>query len=435
MPYRRPALAIAVVTAITVALVGPQSRTNASAASVTSGGWTTSATVTPTTMNQGATASIAAKVSSASNKQALIDVEVYGSSGTRVDQAFWNAQSFTAGHSRVFKTVWTVPTQETAGVYTVKIGVFNSGWGTLQHWNNSAGSFSVSASNTTTKPSTTTTAPSTTTTPPSTTTTPPSTTTTPPSTTTTPPSTTTTAPSTTTTTPSTTTTTVSSGTSHFSTLPPGSALPSDAVCASEVRPAPEVRPANATFNQTRGIGGNSLYPRVTGNYVGTTDEIIQWAACKWGIDEDIVRAQAAKESYWFQRATGDFTTDTTNCAPGHQTLGADGVAGRCPESIGLLQVRYPYHMTAFATDNDATVSTAYNLDYAYAGWRSCYEGNDTWLNNANPPRPYVAGDVWGCVGVWYSGAWYSSAADGYIAAVQSYLSQRVWETTSFLNDN
>ena len=222
---------------------------------------------------------------------------------------------------------------------------------------------------------------------------------------------------------------------HFSTLPPGSALPSDAVCASEVRPAPEVRPANATFNQTRGIGGNSLYPRVTGNFVGTTDEIIQWAACKWGIDEDIVRAQAAKESYWFQRATGDFTTDTTNCAPGHQTLGADGVAGQCPESIGLLQVRYPYHMTAFATDNDATVSTAYNLDYAYAGWRSCYEGNDTWLNNANPPRPYVAGDVWGCVGVWYSGAWYSSAADGYIAAVQSYLSQRVWETTSFLNDH
>ena len=29
--------------------------------------------------------------------------------------------------------------------------------------------------------------------------------------------------------------------------------------------------------------------RVTGNFTGTTDMILQWAACKWGIDEDIVR--------------------------------------------------------------------------------------------------------------------------------------------------
>ena len=28
--------------------------------------------------------------------------------------------------------------------------------------------------------------------------------------------------------------------------------------------------------------------QVTGNYTGTTDEILQWVACKWGIDEDVV---------------------------------------------------------------------------------------------------------------------------------------------------
>jgi autotransporter family porin len=194
-----------------------------------------------------------------------------------------------------------------------------------------------------------------------------------------------------------------------------------------------VRPANTAANHTRGVGGNSLYPGVTGNYVGTTDEIIQWAACKWGIDEDIVRAQAAVESYWFQRTTGDFTTDPSRCVPGHRTLGADGTPGKCPESIGLLQVRYPYQLSAFATNNDATVSSAYNIDYAYGLWRNCVEGGDPWLNQFHPPKPYQAGDFWGCVGLWYSGRWFDSGAPYYINRVQSYLSERIWETPVFLN--
>jgi hypothetical protein len=219
---------------------------------------------------------------------------------------------------------------------------------------------------------------------------------------------------------------------HFSTQPVGAGLPSDATCASEVRPAPEVRPANTAANQTRGVGANSLYPRVTGDYVGTTDEIIQWAACKWGMDEDIVRAQTAVESWWFQRTVGDFSTDSSTCVPGHQKLGADGQAGQCPQSIGILQDRYPYHRTAFATDNDAAISTAYNIDYAYASWRNCFEGGDGWLNQFSPPKPYQAGDLWGCIGVWYSGRWYDSRAATYISKVQSYLAQRIWETPDFL---
>jgi autotransporter family porin len=87
------------------------------------------------------------------------------------------------------------------------------------------------------------------------------------------------------------------------------------------------------------------------------------------------------------------TTDPSQCVPGYQTLDANG---RCPESIGLLQVRYPYHQTAFQSDDDAAVSSAYNLDYAYASWRNCFEGNDGWLNQFNPPQPYRAGDMWGC---------------------------------------
>jgi autotransporter family porin len=220
---------------------------------------------------------------------------------------------------------------------------------------------------------------------------------------------------------------------RFSTLPIGAALPSDSTCAREIRPAREVRPENAVANATRGVGGNSEFPRVTGDYAGTTDEIIQWTACKWGIEVDVVRAQAAVESYWFQDHTGDFSTSSSTCVPGHQTLGADGYTGQCPQSIGILQDRFPYHRTAFATDNDATVSTSYNIDYAYAVWRNCFDGNDEWFNQFNPSKPYKAGDLWGCVGAWYSGRWYDPGAVSYISKVQSYLAQRIWETPGFLD--
>ena len=104
-----------------------------------------------------------------------------------------------------------------------------------------------------------------------------------------------------------------------------------------------MRPSNEPFNQTRGhpTAADPGYPRfarVTGAFTGTTDEIIQWAACKWGIDEDVVRAQAAKETYWTQDHLGDFGTDPTHCVPGHP-IGADGEAGKCPESIGMMQTR------------------------------------------------------------------------------------------------
>jgi hypothetical protein len=38
---------------------------------------------------------------------------------------------------------------------------------------------------------------------------------------------------------------------------------------------------------------------------GTTREILRWAACKWGIDQSIVFAQAAVESWWRQTTMGD----------------------------------------------------------------------------------------------------------------------------------
>lgn len=211
---------------------------------------------------------------------------------------------------------------------------------------------------------------------------------------------------------------------HFATLPPGVALPSDQACFAAVRPAVEVRPANDAANHTRGVGATDGYPRVTGNFTGTTDELIQWVACKWGIDEDVVRAQIVKESWWYQSAGGDLTTDPSLCHPLVREQSP------CPESVGLGQVRYQYHMAAFANAN-AIKSSAYNLDYTYAVWRSCFEGELDWLNTVERGADYAAGDMWGCLGVWFSGRWYVPRANEYIAAVQEIFAERTWETPGF----
>jgi autotransporter family porin len=212
---------------------------------------------------------------------------------------------------------------------------------------------------------------------------------------------------------------------HFGTLPVGAALPSDATCAGLVRKTPEIRADNAVANATKGTTPNTAIPRVTGSFVGTTDEILQWVACKWGIDEDIVRAQAAKESYWHQDARGDLNSDQNACYPPLRG------GAQCPESVGLLQVRYLYHLEAFK-DGNAVASTSYNADYAYGVWRSCFEGKEAWLNDYEKGGPYAAGDAKGCLGVWFSGRWRTPDALDYIKAVEDYMTQKIWTTAAFI---
>ena len=224
---------------------------------------------------------------------------------------------------------------------------------------------------------------------------------------------------------------------RFELLPVGAALPSDAACASQVRSMSENRPENVAANSTPGNGANTAYPRVTGNFTGTTDEIIQWTACKWGIDEDMVRSQIVNESFWKQEAMGDFTTNPDACIPRYpignypaQYNGDRNHSGECPESIGLGQVRWLYHQTAFDNGN-AIDSSAYNLDYTYAIWRTCYEGGFEWLNTVEGRGDYAAGDAVGCLGVWFSGRWYTDAAIGYIDRFNDTLSNRTWEQEWF----
>jgi autotransporter family porin len=229
---------------------------------------------------------------------------------------------------------------------------------------------------------------------------------------------------------------------RFTTKGPGAKLPSGAQCATWVRSRPykENKGVNRAPNKRTGhhVGGSffsgdsakansSIAPRVDGQFTGTTGQILRWAACKWGIDEDIVFAQAAIESWWRQDTLGDWTTDASRCAPG-RGLGQDGKDGQCPESFGILQNRYPYEQSAWP---GIATSTAMNADLAYAIWRTCFEGYEGWLNTVERGRDYRAGDAWGCIGRWFSGRWHTQPGEDYVKRVRDYLDQRIWETPDF----
>ncbi len=76
-------------------------------------------------------------------------------------------------------------------------------------------------------------------------------------------------------------------------------------------------------------------------------------------------------------------------------------------------------------------STAMNADTAYAIWRTCYDGYETWLNGQQRGATYHKGDAWGCVGRWFAGRWRTKPALQYIAFVRKYLNEKIWTTPDF----
>ncbi len=228
-------------------------------------------------------------------------------------------------------------------------------------------------------------------------------------------------------------------TTRFVTLPPGTPLPSEKQCDSLVhRSSWEPRPDNYTANHTvpttqqisdlvpwrQDIGldtkADTFRKQISGNFTGTTNEIIQWVACKWGIDDDIIRAEAVVESDWHQNYRGDWTTDQSLCPP--ETWNGTG----CFQSYGLMQTKYIFNQKAWPMSRD---ETAFSLEYAYGLIRVCYEGWTDFLRLRTPMPGYPvyrAGDLWGCIGMWYSGGWYDLDAIKYINAVKAVLQNKEW---------
>jgi len=143
---------------------------------------------------------------------------------------------------------------------------------------------------------------------------------------------------------------------------------------------------------------------VTGHFRGTTDEILQWAARKWGFDPDLFRAVATVESYWKMSAVGD-----------------GGL------SFGIFQMKKTYHCCVPLSSK----FTAFNADYYGAILRAYYDGKQKWLNDVERGERYAAGDLWGSVGSWYAGRWRTSEALDYIRRVQQTLKDEPWRDRWF----
>jgi hypothetical protein len=199
------------------------------------------------------------------------------------------------------------------------------------------------------------------------------------------------------------------------TRPPGAAPLADAAAAAHVRAVPEIRPGNAGANRTaptaeqvgafRSAFRAPYADLVTGSFTGTTGEIIQWAAWKWGIDEDVMRAVAVQESDWNQDA-----------------VNPDGA------TFGIFQIKTQLadHGGTPGTFPLARDSTPFNADYYARSLRSCYDGRETWVRNG-----YHSGDMWGCVRWWFSGGWHGPGAEDYVRRVQRWYAERPWERPGY----
>jgi hypothetical protein len=226
----------------------------------------------------------------------------------------------------------------------------------------------------------------------------------------------------------------------------GSAPLSDAEAARRVRRAVEVRPANVAANAYRPSAGeierflggqrdpygrlpaqyNPALGRVTGDFVGTTDEILQWAAHKWGIPEDVARAVAVTESFWRQAGYGDRRTvaDPTLYPLQSRIAGTSDVY----ESLGLMQVKWrPDGSAGTGSEPLRWKSTAFNVDFWAATVRYYYDGACSWCGAG-----YSAGQERASIGAWYSpSAWNNAGQQEYATKVYDHVAKRTWAQPGF----
>jgi hypothetical protein len=226
---------------------------------------------------------------------------------------------------------------------------------------------------------------------------------------------------------------------------------SDSAAAAQVIATPENRPSNTAANHyvpssaelhdfyaARNDQGQTSTQRnpylayVTGGYTGTTDEIIQWAAWKWGIPADWLRAQYVVESHWRQDDLGDRESVSSSAyelyPPQARVAGTDDVW----QSMGISQIKWKDDGSDGAgTEPLRWKSTAFAADYEAATVRWYYDDpggtRSSWGDDS-----YHPGDQWLSIGGWFEPyPWDNSSQHDYISQVQQALSDRTWTKPGF----
>jgi hypothetical protein len=228
--------------------------------------------------------------------------------------------------------------------------------------------------------------------------------------------------------------------------PVGSLPLSDSQAAALVTPEPEVRPGNAAANDfvptsaqlaefyqsTPGFLNDPLRQYVTGQPGipnPSTDDLIQWAAHKWGIPENWIRAEMVVESDWNQGMRGDLTNVVPSWYGLYPQQSQVPSSSNVYQSLGVMQVRWLGDNTGVGAGTEPLrwESTAFNLDFYASTVRWLYDGytaNLPWIPNI------YKGSTWNSIGGWYGGGG-NAAAQKYVAQVQRVLGQSTWTQPGF----
>jgi hypothetical protein len=240
----------------------------------------------------------------------------------------------------------------------------------------------------------------------------------------------------------------------------------DQAAAALVTPEPETRPDNAkpyvvggrnypatneyvpstrqvaAFRNARDSGGQTMvqfnpYLRFVDGRDGmrhpSTDDLIQWAAHKWGIPEDWLRAQYVRESYWNSFQLGDSTPVSRQAYAEYPVQARIAGTSNVYQSMGISQVRWnPDGTVGSGTEPLRWESTAFNVDYQAATVRFYYD-NPSGSRTAWNDSSYVPCQRWNSIGGWFAPyPWNTDPGQArYAASVRAILKQRVWAGGGF----
>jgi hypothetical protein len=218
----------------------------------------------------------------------------------------------------------------------------------------------------------------------------------------------------------------------------------------------EPRPDNSLFNHTvptpdqlRQIKvptyidarGHAALDAVTGHFTGTTDEILQWGAHKWGFDPDLVRANAVDESSWHQNFIGDIGNGVSL---GIMQIKSQYLLGTCPQAPHFppfVDGNSTHSIQQYLASEPSCLSfnsTAFAVDYRLAYFRACMNKSITYFFNHEPASGHsryadASGDelLWGCLGSWYSGYFWDVDSLDYIQRISRFYTRKPWREAGF----
>jgi hypothetical protein len=228
--------------------------------------------------------------------------------------------------------------------------------------------------------------------------------------------------------------------------PVGSLPLSDAEAAARVVRRPEQRPENAAANDyvpneaqlqafheaEKGTGW--IYSAYVTGRPGladpSTDDLIQWAAAKWGIPTEWLRALAYGESGWNQAHVTDqrkVSKEWYGLYPPQARI-AGSNEEEVYESMGITSLKWmPEGNQPPGTEPLRWKSTAFNLDFLGSQLRYYYNGLATWIKGG-----YRAGDAWNSVAAWFEPTpWRGKEQVWYIDYLKRILGEKPWLSPNF----